>query len=400
MYQLLKGMTVVEGAAFIAGPSCGLYLAQMGANVIRFDQIGGGPDSARWPLADNGASLYWEGLNKGKKSIAIDLRRPEGRELAQRIASSGDGLFITNFPVDGFLSHERLSALRDDLICLRIMGWADGSPAVDYTINASVGLPMMTGFPDDVRPVNHVLPAWDLLAGGYAAFALLAAERDRQATGRGREVRLALSDIAAATLGNLGNVAEVALGGQDRARSGNNLFGAFGRDFVTADGVRVMIVAITPRQWAAMVKALGVDSAMAALEAELDVDFSADEGARFVHRARVDALIEIAIAAHTIAESAPIFDACGMTWSVYRSLGESLVQEPRLFADNPVFADVTHAGGNTYPTPGAAAHMPSDARGLPDPAPRIGQDTDVVLAELLGLGSGEIGRLHDAGLVA
>ena len=75
MYPLLTGLRVVEGAAFIAGPSCGLYLAQMGAEVIRFDNIGGGPDFNRWPLADNGASLYWEGLNKGKKSVVLDLSR-------------------------------------------------------------------------------------------------------------------------------------------------------------------------------------------------------------------------------------------------------------------------------------------------------------------------------------
>ncbi|MDB5737046.1 MAG: carnitine dehydratase, partial [Sphingomonas bacterium] len=213
MYQLLNGLTVIEGAAFIAGPSCGLHLAQMGATVIRFDQIGGGPDSGRWPLADSGASFYWEGLNKGKKSIAIDLSRPAGRELAQRIAVSADGLFVTNFPAGGFLSYDKLSVLRSDLICLRVMGWADGSPAVDYTINAATGVPMMTGLADDPRPVNHVLPAWDLLAGAYGAFALLAAERHRREHGGGREIRLALSDLAAATLGHIGSVAETLAGG-------------------------------------------------------------------------------------------------------------------------------------------------------------------------------------------
>src|SRR3546814_2443063 len=86
MYDLLNGLRVVEGAAFVAAPTCGLYLAQMGAEVIRFDAIGGGPDFRRWPLADNGASLYWEGLNKGKKSVAIDLASPTGREIAQRLA--------------------------------------------------------------------------------------------------------------------------------------------------------------------------------------------------------------------------------------------------------------------------------------------------------------------------
>lgn len=400
MYQLLKGLTVVEGAAFIAGPSCGLHLAQMGASVIRFDQIGGGPDSARWPIGPRGQSLYWEGLNKGKKSLAIDLGRAEGRELAQRVATSGDGLFVTNFPVQGFLSYEKLSALRSDLICLRVMGWADGTPAVDYTINASVGLPYLTGHPDDPRPVNHVLPAWDLLAGAYGAFALLAAERDRQATGNGREVRLALADLAAATLGNLGNVAEVLLSGQDRARTGNNLFGAFGRDFATSDGERVMIVAITPRQWTGLIKALGLGDAIAVLETELGVDFAADEGARFIHRDRVDALVAAAIAEWPLSQCGEMFDRTGVTWSVYRTLSQSMSKEPRLFGENPIFSPVTHAGGDSYLTPGAAARLPGDERGEPAASPRIGQHSDEVLADLLGLSSGEIGRLHDEGIVA
>jgi len=397
MYDLLKGLTVIEGAAFIAGPSCGLHLAQMGATVIRFDQIGGGPDAGRWPLAANGASLYWEGLNKGKKSIAIDLSRPEGRELAQRIATAGDGLFVTNFPVEGFLSYQRLSALRGDLVCLRVMGWADGTPAVDYTINAAAGVPMMTGPADDARPVNHVLPAWDLLAGAYAAFALLAAERERRASGKGRELRIALSDLAAATLGNLGQVAETLTGG-DRPRSGNDLFGAFGRDFPTRDGQRLMIVAITPRQWMGLVQVLGVGDATAALEARLGVSFVSDEGARFVHRADLVPIVAAAVAARDAAELAPLFEAGGVCWSTYRTLAGALSHEPRLFSENPVFAPVTHLGG-TYPTPGAAARLPADQRREPLPAPRIGADSDEILAGLLGLGEGEIGRLHDEGLV-
>jgi 2-methylfumaryl-CoA isomerase len=90
MYSLLKGLRIVEGASFIAAPSCGLHLLQLGADVIRFDTIGGGPDFTRWPRAESGASFYWEGLNKGKKSIALDLSRPEGRELALAIATAPD----------------------------------------------------------------------------------------------------------------------------------------------------------------------------------------------------------------------------------------------------------------------------------------------------------------------
>src|SRR5580658_4940729 len=233
MYELLKGMRVVEAAAFIAGPSCGLHLAQMGAEVIRIDQIGGGPDFGRWPRApEGGASLYWEGLNKAKKSVALDLASPEGRELASRIATApGDnaGLFVTNFPAEGVLSYERLRSRRPDLICVRVMGWPDGRPAVDYTVNCAVGVPLMTGPESDPAPVNHVLPAWDLLAGAYAAFALVAAERARRTTGEGREVRVPLSDLAIASLGHLGQIAEVVTAGRDRPRMGNDLYGAFGR---------------------------------------------------------------------------------------------------------------------------------------------------------------------------
>ena len=400
MYRLLDGMTVVEGASFVAGPSCALYLAQMGARVIRLDQMGGGPDARRWPIGPNDESLYWEGLNKGKQSIAVDLRKPEGRELAQRIATSGDGLFVTNFPADGFLGHETLAAIRSDLISLRIMGWADGSPAVDYTVNAATGLPFMTGPANDERPVNHVLPAWDLLTGAYAAFALLAAERDRSRSGKGREVRLALSDIAATSLANLGNVAEVSLSGADRPRSGNNLFGAFGRDFLAGDGTRFMIVAITPRQWSGMLAGLGIADAVDALQHELGVDFAADEGARYVHRARLDPLVETGFAQFSAAELEQQFRQAGVTWSTYRTLAEALTSEPRLFADNPIFSPVTHPGGATYSTPGAPARIPSEERTPPVAAPTIGRDTDMILGDLLGLDSGEIARLHDTGIVA
>ncbi|RED17786.1 CoA transferase [Parasphingopyxis lamellibrachiae] len=399
MYDFLKGVTIVEGSAFVAGPTCALHFAQMGAKVIRFDQIGGGPDARRWPLGPDDESLYWEGLNKGKRSIAIDFKKPAGRELAQRLATGGSGLFVTNFPVDGFLSHDVLSALREDQITLRVMGWADGTPAVDYTVNAATGLPYMTGPSDDDRPVNHVLPAWDLLTGAYGAFTLLAAERDRAASGRGREIRLALSDIAAASLANLGFLAEAMLGDADRGRSGNNLYGAFGRDFTAKGGERFMIVAITPRQWSGMLSGLEIGEDVAALEADLGIDFGQDEGARYTHRNQLDPLIEKAFARFEAADLETRFAKAGVTWSRYRSLHQALSQEPRLFADNPIFSETAHPGGATYPAPGAAARIPQDERRQPEPAPKIGQHTDEVLADFLNLDSSEIARLHDQGVV-
>jgi 2-methylfumaryl-CoA isomerase len=402
MYDLLKGLRVVEGSAFVAAPTCGLYLAQMGAEVIRFDNIGGGPDFRRWPLAENGSSLYWEGLNKGKKSIAIDLSAPAGREIAQRLAAApGEdaGLFVTNFPADGFLSYEALQKLREDLICVRVMGWADGSQGMDYTINSALGLPLMTGPADDPRPVNHVLAAWDLLTGAYCAFGLVSALLARIRTGRGREIRCPLSDIGAATMANLGFTAEAMVTGRQRPRMGNDIFGAFGRDFATRDGQTLMLLAITPKQWSKALEALGLSAAVAALEAELGVSFATDEGLRFTHRARLYPLFEAAFAQRTAADLAPAFDAGGVTWGAYQPL-EAALDDPRLYKDNPVFEAIRHPSGLTYPAPGAMASIPQDARGPVAPAPRLGQHTDEVLAEVLGMSSSEIGKLHDQGVVA
>ena len=109
MYDLLAGMRIIEGSAFVAAPMGGMTLAQLGADVIRFDDIGGALDAARWPVTGNGQSLYWASLNKGKRSIAVDVRRSEGRELLQRLITAPGpdaGLFITNLPIRGWNSYE------------------------------------------------------------------------------------------------------------------------------------------------------------------------------------------------------------------------------------------------------------------------------------------------------
>src|SRR5687767_1398221 len=351
MYELLKGLRVVEGSAFVAAPTCGLYLAQMGAEVIRFDNIGGGPDFRRWPLAENGSSLYWEGLNKAKKSVAIDLGRPEGREIAQRLAAApgeDGGLFVTNFPVDGFLGYDKLKALRDDLICVRVMGWADGSQGMDYTINSALGLPLMTGPVGDDRPVNHVLAAWDLLTGAYCAFAMVSALLARMRGMGGREIRAPLSDIGAATMANLGFTAETMLTGQQRPRMGNDVFGAFGRDFTTRDGEKLMLLCITPKQWEKALDVLGIKAGVEEVEAATGVSFARDEGLRFTHREMLYPLFERAFAAKTAAELAPAFDAGGVTWGSYQTM-EAALEDRRLFKDNPLFEAVTHPSGLTYP---------------------------------------------------
>lgn len=394
MYNLLPGLTVIEASSFVASPTAGLYLAQMGAEVIRVDQIGGGPDFRRWPVTEDGDSLYWENLNRAKKSLSLDLGRPEGRELLQALVRA-TGQFVTNFPVNGFLAHETLAQGRPDLITVRVMGWADGSPALDYTVNNAVGYPMLTGPGPD--PVNHVLPAWDLLTGAYAAFALMAALRRRDATGEGGEIRIPLSDVAIGTVANLGGIAEVMNTGADRPRLGNTVFGLFGRDFTTRDGKRTMIVVVTHRQWANLIAALDLGDAIARVEAERGVSFAKDDGLRFTHRDALFPLFEAAIAARDHADLAAAFDAGGIVHSAYGTMADA-VRDPRLVTENPIFGTADDPSGTRYPAVGAFATLPSEERRPPAPAPRNGQHSEQVLAETLGLSSGEIARLFDAGI--
>lgn len=395
MYDLLSGLSIIEASSFVASPIAGLYCAQLGAEVIRVDQIGGGPDFHRWPVTARNDSLYWENLNRAKKSVALDLGRPAGRELLQALVRA-TGQVITNFPVAGFMAHDVLAEGRSDLITVRIMGWPDGSPALDYTVNNAVGYPMMTGAGRE--PINHVLPAWDLVSGAYAAFALLAALRRRAATGTGTEVRIPLSDVAIGTVANLGGIAEVLYEGTNRPRLGNTVYGLFGRDFVTADGVRTMIVVVTPRQWTNLVALLDLGPAIAAVEAERGVSFAKDDGLRFIHGEILFPLFEKAIGARTHADLAAACDAGGVVHSAYRTMLDA-AQDPALVANNPIFGTTDNPSGFTYPAAGAFATVPQLQRRAPCTAPRNGQHSEEVLADRLALPSGEIARLIDAGIV-
>ena len=279
MNRLLADLRIVELSAFVAAPLGGMTMAQFGAEVIRIDPIGGGIDYTRWPVTKDGASLYWAGMNKAKRSVALALDKPEGRELAQAIATapgSGGGIVLTNLPPLPGLDYASLKAKRDDVILLRLIGNRDGSAAVDYTVNAASGFPIVTG--PGGAPVNNVVPAWDIAAGLYLATSLLAAERHRTRSGEGQEVVAALADVMLAAVGHLGYIGDVAINGHARPAIGNDLYGSFGRDFATSDARRVMIIALTPRQWRALGRATGLADKLAMIGEMMEVDLDTETG--------------------------------------------------------------------------------------------------------------------------
>jgi 2-methylfumaryl-CoA isomerase len=403
MDGILKGLRVVEGSAFVAAPLGGMTLAQLGAEVIRFDPIGGGLDYRRWPLTRDGQhSLFWAGLNKGKRSIAVDFRKPRGQELlTQLICAPGEnaGLFSTNFPARGWLSYEKLQAHRQDLIMINLTGRRDGGSEVDYTVNPQIGLPFMTGPTHSPDVVNHVFPAWDFISGQMIAVGMLAAERHRRLSGEGQLVRLALKDVALAMLGNFGMLAEVMVNDSDRPRQGNYLYGAFGRDFETLDGKHLMVVGLTDMQWQCLTRATGLQEAIAALGTRLGLDLE-DEGNRFRARQQIAALMEPWFHARTLAEAAEILNAHRVTWGPYRSVREALACDPDCSVDNPLFTLTEQPGIGSYLMPATPLEFGRSPRLPAMPAPALGEHTDQILLDILGLSAAEVGRLHDQGVVA
>ncbi len=400
MKNILSGMRVVEGAAFVAAPSGAMTLAQLGADVIRFDMIGGGLDYRRWPVDKNNQSLFWAGLNKGKRSIAVDFRKPEGQEILTRlITAPGEeaGMFLSNFPAKGWLSYEKLRAHREDLIYMNLSGDRHGGSAVDYTVNCAMGFPTMTG--DNAEPINHVLAAWDVITGQTLALGMLAAERHRRISSEGQLVKLALADVALATMGNLGFIGEAQINGEDRQACGNYLFGAYGKDFETADKRRVMIVGLTGNQWKGLCKATGLANEIDQLGERLGLNLR-QEGDRFEARVALTALFEPWFSQRTFDTAVKALDENNVCWGKYQTLKQLVDDDPECSTENPLFSRVEQENIGTYLMPSSPLQFGAFERQAVCPAPALGEHTEQILADELGFSSGQIAGLFDEGIVA
>jgi 2-methylfumaryl-CoA isomerase len=397
----LQGLRIVEGSAFVAAPLAGMTLAQLGAEVIRFDQIGGGLDRARWPLAPSGESLFWGGLNKAKRSVELDLSGEEGKELATRLITApgeGAGIFLTNFPATGWLDYERLAERRPDLIMVALTGNHDGGSEVDYTVNPATGFPMATGPRNLTDPLNSVFPAWDTILGGLAVVATLVAERRRRLTGEGDFVQVALSDVALASVGNLGRIAQATLGGEDQEKDGNYLYGAFGRDFETADGRRVMVVALTKKQWEALVDVTDTHHAFDVLENVFGYDLATESG-RFEARELIAITLRPWFKARTLDQVRRILSGKGVSWGPYQTFRQLVEDDRRCSVENPMFELGLHPQVGEYLMPGSPLAFRNAERAPVVGPPVLGSDTGDVLGRLLSIAPDDLDQLSSRGVI-
>jgi crotonobetainyl-CoA:carnitine CoA-transferase CaiB-like acyl-CoA transferase len=304
--QPLAGLKVLELARILAGPWAGQLLADLGAEVIKVERPGAGDDTRHWgpPFAADGAAAYFHSCNRGKTSVAIDLESPSGQEQVRALAAQSDVL-IENFKVGGLarygLDYPSLSALNPALVYCSITGFGQTGPyssraGYDFIIQAMGGAMSLTGEPDRPPQKSGVAYA-DLFTGLYSTVAILAALRERDRTGRGAHIDMALLDCQVAVLAN--QALNWMASGRVPHRMGNGHVNLVPyQAFPTRDG-EVIIAVGNDRQYGRLCMLLDLPGLAA------DERFRTNAG-RVTHRAELVPLIE---AATRLRERAELSDA-------------------------------------------------------------------------------------------
>jgi 2-methylfumaryl-CoA isomerase len=259
---------------------------------------------------------------------------------------------------------------------------------------------MVTGPEGHADPVNHVLPAWDIACGLYAALGILGADRQRRVSGRGQRMSVALYDVALAAAGNLGFLAEAQVNRVVRKRYGNYLYGGFARDFLTRDGGRVMVVALTKRHWADLLVATELVDVVGALEKSLGVDFSTEDD-RFEYREVLAGLLARWFSRTDLAVVKAALAGTSLLWSTYNTFTDLVAESAdgtAMIAGNPMMHLIDQPGVGRHLAPGLPVALdgvsPTAVR-----APVLGEHTTPILSRL-GLSDPEIADLHTRGVVA
>ncbi len=403
----LSGVTVLDLSRVLAGPWATQVLADLGAVVIKVERPGAGDDTRQWgpPFTTqaNGArgdAAYYLAANRNKRSITVDMAKPEGADLLRRLAARAD-VVVENFKTGGLtkygLDYAGLSAVNPKLVYASITGFGQDGPlkdkaGYDYMIQAMGGLMSITGQPDGspgAEPMKVGVAVVDLFTGLYASNAVLAALLHARATGQGQHIDVALFDVQAAMLAN--QATNFFVSGKAPGRMGNahpNL--APYQPFATADGAVVIAVG-NDGQFRNLCRAIGA--------ADLGED------SRFVTNAlRVENRVELitALAPFLTLQGTDAWIGaleaagvpCGPINTVDRVFAEPQARHRGLVVDQ-ARADLAETV-QTVASPIRLSQTPVSYRHAP---PALGADTETVLGEALGLSADEIATLRQAGVV-
>ena len=402
----LAGLRVIDLARVLAGPTCAQILADLGADVIKIERPRIGDDTRPWgppwlpdangePTAD---SAYFSSANRNKRSIAIDLAAESGAALVRRLAARADVL-IENYKVGDLarrgLDYAALVPHNPRLVYCSITGFGQTGPlkekpGYDYIFQGVGGLMAVTGHPDDAPgggPMKIGASIVDLSTGLYATIAILAALREREASGQGQYIDMALFDTCAALSSH--QAAGFFLTGRIPQRMGTSSVGIMlpYETFKCADGHLIVAVG-NDSQWRGLCQAIGRDDLMT------DPRLSSPSG-RATNRDFVMPELRKTFSQQSVAELQSNLDAAGVPNGPINNLKQ--VFEMPQAADRQLKIDLPRSDGVRV----AGVRNPIRLSATPveyrNAAPQLGEHTDAVLADWLEADGAEIARLREAG---
>lgn len=394
----LEGLRVVEATTTWAGPMCGCLLADFGADVVKVEHPSG--EMARrappfLPDTDPPVGFMHATVNRNKRSLSLDLKRPEGRDLFLRLAERCD-VVIENFRPGTLarwgVGYEDVRAVRPDVVYASISGWGQYGTrhervGYDPLAQASSGFMSLNGDPDG-EPVKAPTFVGDDLAGLHAALAVLAALRHRDRTGEGQWIDVSLLD---SLLFQSTGYPTLAALGIELPRLGNHFrIAAPARTFPDREGRHVAVGVLVDAHWRILAGVIGRP------ELAEHPDY-ATTLARLARREEVDGLLADWVAARSADEVLDAFDAAGLPASPVRTYHEA-VKDP-LVAERDMLQATPQAGGGEAPIVGPAAKLSRTPTRVRHGAPALGADDDAILSEL-GLSREKCDALRERGVLA
>jgi formyl-CoA transferase len=393
----LAGLRVIEMGSLIAGPFCGQVLGDFGAEVIKLEDPKAGDPMRQWGRSKpQGLSPWWPVIGRNKKSVTVDLRTEEGRDLARSLIAKAD-VVVENFRPGTMekwgMGYEVLSATNPGLVMARVSGFGQTGPyshRAGYALvgEAMGGLRHITGEPDR-NPARAGISIGDSLSGLNTALGVMMAVHARQHTGRGQVVDTAIYESVLTVMENL--VTEYDLTGYVRERSGAVLPGiAPSNVYPTKSGELILIGANQDTLFKRLCDLMGRP------DLADDVRYR-DHAARGVHQGELDARIAAWTADHEIETLLPLIEAAGIaTGRIYRA--PDMMTDPQFIArdsivtvPHPVFGQVKMQ--NAFPR---LSETPGEVRWV---GPTLGEHTDAVLREVAGLSDEAIAGLRAGGVL-
>ncbi|MBK8064890.1 MAG: CoA transferase [Betaproteobacteria bacterium] len=375
----LDGLRVVDFSRVLAGPVCGAMLGDMGAEVLKIEDVHGGDESRTWPPQREGESACYVANNRNKRAMALDLKAPEGVQIARQLLRGADVL-IENFrtgTMESFgLGWEDLRAENPRLIYCAVSAFGRSGPRADEAgyealMQAFSGIMSITGEPD-AAPVRCGVSALDIMTGTLCAFGAVNAVLHRQTTGVGQRVDGSLFDTAIGLL-NFQAQSYLLTGTIPKALGSAHPSLVPYRNFRCKDGLWVFIAGGNDRLWQRLARALG-------LEAMLDDERYASNLARVAHRAEVEGAVSAAIAQFEREALLALLEPAGVPATpvndIARALGDSQMES------RPVLKPMAHPKLGEIDVVGMPLGFSNMEPGIRRHAPARGEHTDEVLAEL------------------